>query len=173
MTPIQTEVLRAFKRLGIRYLVIGGQAMRAYGINRPTRDLDVWVARDPANAQRLKRFAERAQRQPPLDRLQKAGFRFTVGDPANPAVDILTSLEGDPSFDDAYERRQRLMLDERWLPTISAADLLAIKELTATRNERESAELSRSPEDRHSAAGAAARDRRDAALLKSLPVPTR
>ena len=50
MTPVQVDVLRQFSALGIRYLLIGGQAMRARGIDRKTSALDLWIARDAANA---------------------------------------------------------------------------------------------------------------------------
>ena len=91
MTPIQLDILKQFRRLRIRYMVVGGQAMRAHGIDRQTSDLDLWVARDRANAIALTTFMHRVQNLPPLERLQQPNFKFTVGDPARPEVDILTS----------------------------------------------------------------------------------
>lgn len=82
MNDIQRRVIRQFRQLGVRSLVVGGQAMRAYGIDRPTRDLDLWVARDLANAQAMETFLAQFQNQPPLKRLQQPNFKFTVGDPA-------------------------------------------------------------------------------------------
>src|SRR5437763_16686570 len=96
MTPLQDDLLSQFHRLGIRYLVVGGQAMRALGIDRRTHDLDVWIARDLANAEAFTRFVQRVQHVPPLERLQQPNFRFTVVDPARTEVDILTSVAGDP-----------------------------------------------------------------------------
>ena len=104
MTPLQNDLLTQFHRLGIRYLVVGGQAMRALGIDRRTRDLDVWIARDLTNAEALIRFMRRVQNVPPLERLQQANFKFTLGDPARPEVDILTSVAGDPPFDAALRQ---------------------------------------------------------------------
>jgi hypothetical protein len=47
-------VLGALERAGVRYAVIGGLAMAAHGFDRATRDLDLFVAPDAANVERLR-----------------------------------------------------------------------------------------------------------------------
>jgi hypothetical protein len=168
MTPLQLDVLRQFRKLGIRFLVVGGQAMRARGIDRPTRDLDLWIARDLANAEAMMRFLERVQTRPALERLQLPNFKFTVGDPARPEVDILTSVAGDPGFDDCLSRSQPLALGGQRLQTISTADLVAIKEASAQTMDGDAANAALSTQDRAAASGTAAKERRDIALLKLL-----
>lgn len=168
MTPIQIDILRQFRRLGIRYLVVGGQAMRAYGINRRTNDLDLWVARDRANAQALTRFMRNVQNVPPLERLQQPDFKFTVGDPARPEVDILTSVAGDPSFNEAVTRCQQLMLGDRREPVIGVTDLIAIKAASALHMDSEAVDPELSEEDRAQAAGTAAKERNDIPPLQEL-----
>jgi len=37
----------------VRFLVVGGYALAAHGHPRATKDLDVWIMIDPANAERL------------------------------------------------------------------------------------------------------------------------
>ena len=37
----------------VQYLVIGGYAVAFHGHPRYTKDIDVWIARDPENAQRM------------------------------------------------------------------------------------------------------------------------
>jgi hypothetical protein len=37
----------------IDYLLIGGYAVALYGYVRPTKDIDVWMACDPASQERL------------------------------------------------------------------------------------------------------------------------
>lgn len=170
MTPIQLDVLRQFRRLHVRYMVVGGQAMRAHGIDRRTRDLDLWVARDRANAMALTRFMRQVQNLPPLERLQKPNFKFTVGDPARPDVDILTSVAGDPEFDDTVTRSQRLMLETRRVPVVGVADLIAIKEASATKMESEAADPTLAEADRAQAAATAEKERRDIVFLQMLPV---
>jgi hypothetical protein len=47
-------VLDALERAGVRYAVFGGLAMAAHGFDRATRDLDLFVAPDAANVERLR-----------------------------------------------------------------------------------------------------------------------
>lgn len=166
LTPIQLDVLRQFRRLRVRYMVVGGQAMRAYGIDRRTRDLDLWVARDQANAMALTEFIHHVQNRPPLERLQQPNFKFTVGDPLSPDVDILTSVAGDPGFDDTALRCQRLMLETRRVPVVGIADLIAIKEASAIKMEVESADINLTEADRARAAATAGKERRDVICLQ-------
>lgn len=49
-----TQVLRALERAGVRYAVIGAIAMAAHGLDRATRDLDLFVAADGENIERLR-----------------------------------------------------------------------------------------------------------------------
>lgn len=140
--------------------------MRAYGIDRPTRDLDLWIARDLANARAMEKFLHRVQNRPPLERLQQPNFRFTVGDPTNPAVDILTSVAGDPEFDACYERRQVLRLDGYELDVISPRDLIGIKEAAAAQNEADAASGTLGVHERQVAEGAARKDRRDVTFIQ-------
>jgi hypothetical protein len=47
-------VLGALERAEVRYAVFGGLAMAAHGFDRATRDLDLFVAPDEANVERLR-----------------------------------------------------------------------------------------------------------------------
>jgi hypothetical protein len=48
------EVLDAFERLGVRYCVFGGIAVNIHGLARFTEDLDVFVAPERENIERVK-----------------------------------------------------------------------------------------------------------------------
>lgn len=48
-------ILAALERERVRYVLIGSMAMAAQGIIRATRDVDFFVAPDPANVERIKR----------------------------------------------------------------------------------------------------------------------
>lgn len=167
MTAVQNDLLSQFRQLGVRYLVVGGQAMRALGIDRRTRDLDVWIARDRANAEALTGFMQRVQNAPPLERLQQPNLKFTVGDPAHPEVDILTSVAGDPPFDAAFARAERLLLDGRRIPVVTIVDLLAIKEASAGKMDQDANAPTLSDAERFQAAATGAKERRDIALLQA------
>jgi uncharacterized protein (DUF1330 family) len=45
------ELLEAFEKFGVRYLVIGGYAVSIYGEPRYTKDIDFWIATDRRNAE--------------------------------------------------------------------------------------------------------------------------
>jgi predicted nucleotidyltransferase len=47
------EFLKLLNAHGIEYLLIGGYAVGYYGYPRATADMDVWVAMNPANAERI------------------------------------------------------------------------------------------------------------------------
>ena len=48
------QILAAFQRHGVRYVLVGSMAMAAQGLIRATRDMDFFVAPDADNVERLK-----------------------------------------------------------------------------------------------------------------------
>ena len=53
MNPDFKELLLAFNGHNVEYLIVGAHALAAHGHVRATKDLDVWVRPDQANAQRV------------------------------------------------------------------------------------------------------------------------
>src|SRR5437016_2000255 len=53
LPPDFKEFLRLLDSEKIEYLLVGGYAVSFHGYPRPTGDLDVWVAIDPANISKL------------------------------------------------------------------------------------------------------------------------
>ena len=49
----QEPLLRALHAAGVRYIIIGGFAVNAHGVIRPSKDLDIVPDPDPANLARL------------------------------------------------------------------------------------------------------------------------
>jgi hypothetical protein len=49
------QILAALDREGVRYVLVGSMAMAAQGIVRATRDIDLFVAPDQENVERLRR----------------------------------------------------------------------------------------------------------------------
>jgi hypothetical protein len=47
------EFLKLLEANDVQYLLVGGYAVGFYGYPRPTGDLDIWVARDRTNAEKL------------------------------------------------------------------------------------------------------------------------
>jgi len=47
------EFLNILQNRGIQYLLIGGYAVGYHGYPRATNDLDIWIAMEPANADKM------------------------------------------------------------------------------------------------------------------------
>ena len=100
------DLLSAFHAHGVRYLIVGGYAVIFHAQPRFTRDIDVFIKADPANAEAT--WAALAAFGAPLDGIRPAEFAergsfFRFGrDPRG--FDILPDLPG-VDFDAAWERR--------------------------------------------------------------------
>lgn len=47
------DLLRALNDVGAKYLIVGGYALAIHGRIRATKDVDVFVGTDPANAEKV------------------------------------------------------------------------------------------------------------------------
>jgi hypothetical protein len=112
----------------VRYLVVGGFAVAAYGIPRYTKDLDVWLGCSPENA--VKVIAA-------LDEFGFASLGLTADDLVQPdvviqlgyepnRVDFLTGLSG-VQFEDVYPKRVFTVIDGIQVPIIDRSSLIANK----------------------------------------------
>ena len=118
------EFLRLLQSHGVRYLLVGGYAVGFHGYPRPTGDLDIWVAIEPENADRivaaLREFGFDVpevtrdlflQRQKVV-RMGNVPFR----------IEIITSISG-VSFDECYAQRILGMIDGEEVVLIDLANL--------------------------------------------------
>src|SRR5262245_18805081 len=53
LPPDFKEFLRLLNSNNVEYLLIGGYAVNYHGYPRATVDMDVWIAMDPQNAERV------------------------------------------------------------------------------------------------------------------------
>ena len=123
------ELLNLFEKHETRYLIVGGYAVMKYSEPRFTKDLDVWIATDPANADAvyvaLKEFGA------PLTNLTADDFThedyfYQMG--RSPLrVDIMMSIPG-VRFEEAWNNREMVELDDLKIPFISRSDLIRAKE---------------------------------------------
>ncbi|WP_325309166.1 DUF6036 family nucleotidyltransferase [Longimicrobium sp.] len=118
------EFLRLLRSHGVRYLLVGGYAVTYHGYPRATGDLDVWVAIDPQNAQRI------------VDALRDFGFDTPELSPAlflqdgkmvrmgnvPLRIEVLTVISG-VEFDECYAGRVEDELDGVKVSLISLRDL--------------------------------------------------
>jgi predicted nucleotidyltransferase len=106
------EFIQSLNDNGVRYLVIGGYAVAFHGHPRYTKDIDIWIAMDAANAANIIKALEQFGFAS-LD-LQAADFLMPdqiiqLGDPPN-RIDIITSTPG-VDFDNCYPARAQTEID--------------------------------------------------------------
>jgi hypothetical protein len=125
------DLLSAFHAHGVKYLIVGGYAVILHAQPRFTKDLDLFIKADPANASAtyaaLAEFGAALEGFRPEDFADRSSlFRFGR-EPRG--FDVLPDIPG-VDFDAAWERRVETVID----PTsglkanfISADDLIAAK----------------------------------------------
>jgi hypothetical protein len=125
------DLLSAFHAHSVKYLIVGGYAVSFHGQPRATKDMDLFIKADAANAKAA--YAALTAFGAPL-------ADITVDDLADPrqfirfgrepaAVDILPGIDG-VDFDAAWERRVEAVIDKQSGLTgffISKDDLIASK----------------------------------------------
>jgi len=130
LNAFQKHVLMALNRAGARYLVIGGWAMQALGIDCKTHDLDLWVSHTGYNPNQVHAALHRLAG-PSADRmlapLGEPGKRVTLPTMEKPDIDILTSV-GDLDFDLVYSASLELELGSTTVRVPSTEDLIRTKE---------------------------------------------
>ena len=122
------DLLSAFNARGVEYLVVGAHALAAYGHVRATKDLDVWVRAEPANAARVIRAL--ADFGAPLADLtaadlERPGLIFQIGVPPV-RVDVITAIDG-VGFAEAWPERSTVDLGGLRVPVLSRSHLIRNK----------------------------------------------
>ena len=123
-----SDLLKLFNDNGVRYLVIGGYAVVQYAEPRYTKDLDLWINTDAANAEAV--FRALRLFGAPLNGLAandfaEEGYFFQMGVPPI-RVDVLMGIPG-MQFESAWKRRVEVDFDGLIIPFISKGDLIASK----------------------------------------------
>lgn len=127
-TPDFREILNVFRKFEVRFLVVGGYAVMKYTEPRYTKDLDLWIATDRQNAEKvyeaLKAFGA------PLANLSvedftRQGYFYQMGRPPF-RLDIVMSISG-VEFQPAWERRVEIELAGNVIPFIALSDLIVNK----------------------------------------------
>lgn len=122
------ELLSILAKHEVRYLIIGGYAVMLYSEPRWTKDLDLWIAIDAANAcavfKALKEFGA------PLTDLSaedfsEPGYFYQMGNPPL-RVDVMMEIPGG-DFNEAWNRRNTVSIGENQVHFISREDLIAVK----------------------------------------------
>ena len=124
------ELLESFNRHEVRYLLIGGYAVGLHGYPRSTTDIDIAVADDRQNAERivsaLAEFGFTSDVSPELF-TRKDSLVVMGVEPV--AVDILNYLNG-LNFDESYSSRRVIRVEDIDVSVLSLEDLIRNKEET-------------------------------------------
>jgi len=131
-SPDFKELLKIFEKYKIRYLVVGGYAVMKYSEPRFTKDLEIFITTDQDNANNvytaLKEFGAPLEDLTSEDFAHK-GYFYQMGRPPL-RVDIMMSIPG-IDFDEAWENREVVELDDLTIYFISRSDLIRAKEASA------------------------------------------
>ena len=104
--PDFADLLQAFADEGVRYLLIGGYAVGFHSRPRFTKDIDLWIAHEPANVSRavraLRRFGAPPQVYSGLATARPDEVVWMGSPPVR--VDILQRIDG-AAFEQAYPKR--------------------------------------------------------------------
>lgn len=131
MTPIPpdfNDILNLLNARGVEYLLVGGYAVSIHGRPRPTADLDIWIAADRTNADRvvgaLKAFGFDV---PGLDASLIHTRRQIIRMGYPPVrIELLCDLSG-VEFAECYARRQTANFNGVPVNVISLPDLIVNK----------------------------------------------
>jgi len=123
-----SDLLRIFNVNRVKYLVIGGYAVVQYAEPRYTKDLDMWISTDTANAEAV--YKSLREFGAPLEGLTakdfaEEGYFFQMGIPPI-RVDIIMGIPGS-LFEECWERRNAVDFDGLEVCFISKQDLIAAK----------------------------------------------
>ena len=105
LNPDFLDLLEAFAKAKVEFIVVGAHALAAHGVVRATGDLDVWVRPSDENAERvvagLTAFgAPLVQHGVSAADFAKAGTVYQMGLPPR-RIDVLTQISG-VEFADAW-----------------------------------------------------------------------
>ncbi len=125
------EILQILLKNNVQFLVVGAYAMAAYGYPRATGDFDIWVAANPANSTKLHKSltefgAPLSQITP--ETFTEKGIIFQIG-VAPRRIDLITMIDG-VDFDQAYQDKEVIEIEQLKIPFISKANLIKNKKST-------------------------------------------
>jgi hypothetical protein len=137
LNPDFKDMLSCLKDAEVEFIIIGAYALAAHGFPRATGDIDIWVRNSSDNAQKimdaLMKFGT------PISSLSEEDFTspdMVVQLGVEPCrIDLLTSISG-VEFDEAWENKIGITIDDLEIYVLSKADLLRNKIATGRDKDR-------------------------------------
>jgi hypothetical protein len=131
LTPDFKEFIRLLNKNDVHYLVIGGYAVALHGYPRYTKDLDIWIDRNPKNAEKimlaLEEFGFGSLDLKATDFLEPNQI-IQLGYPPN-RIDIITSASG-IEFEACFESKLVLKINDLEILFIDLENLKKVKKST-------------------------------------------
>jgi hypothetical protein len=137
---VTRRVLEALERHAVRYVVIGGVALNLHGLPRATEDLDIFIAPEPDNIERLKAALRSVYEDPSIDEITAADLlgEYPAVQYVPPTgdfhIDILTRLG--ERFDFASLASERVDLDGVGVTIVTPRTLYRMKRGTVRDKDR-------------------------------------
>ncbi len=127
------RILEDLNRAGVRYVLIGGIALIRHGVVRGTRDVDIIIAPEPENVERLRTLiadwpATRPDGSPVPDDTVAPGKTIHLSTPHG-ELDVLAELRPPLSFAELSSRAEERRVDGVEALICSLADLVALKRI--------------------------------------------
>ncbi|MEY4394950.1 MAG: hypothetical protein RL595_2199 [Planctomycetota bacterium] len=124
LPPDFREFLKLLNANGVKYLLIGGYAVAYHGYPRATGDIDIWVAMEKANAQKivlvLKELGFDLPNLTPVLFLKEEQI-IRMGNPPY-RIEIATTISG-VDFEDCHQSRIIGTIEEIEIPIINLEKL--------------------------------------------------
>ena len=143
------DLLAEFNAQRVEYIVVGAHALAAHGHVRATKDLDIWVRSERANAARtiqaLREFGALLH-DLTVEDLLRPGVVFQIGvDPVR--IDVITAIDG-VDFSRAWKNRLRTAFSDVPVDVLSREDLITNKRASGRTQDLADVEwLDRNPPD--------------------------
>ena len=120
LPPDFKEFLRLLNAHNVEYLLIGGYAVGYFGYPRATADMDIWIAMNPANAEKIVKVLKEFGFNPPdlsTDLFLKEWQIIRLGVPPV-RIEIATTISG-VDFDECFAGKVIAELDGEQVNLIS------------------------------------------------------
>ena len=140
LNPNFKEILSAFIKEKVEFLVVGGYAMAFHGYVRATGDIDLWIRCSDENAAKVWRALQTFGA--PLfdlniEDLKTPGMVFQIGLVPS-RIDVITQIDG-VEFEAAWKEHKTVEIENLQIPVIGKTQLLINKKSTGRAKDRNDA----------------------------------
>lgn len=131
LTQDYQDIIELFNQNDVRYLVAGAYAMAVFGYARSTYDIDIWIAKDDLNIDKILVALEEFGVPFEINKkdLQKKDNVIQIGIIPN-RIDILTDIDG-VQFEEAWKNKQIKSIGEISINFLDLQDIVKNKSSTA------------------------------------------